>query len=104
MTSKGPGDALLTGEELGDDLGYGPARLHDEKETRDFARFLETLDVPRLRERVNYRDMLRLGIYSMPTGRGSTPNTKRSYGWKSHPTSCNLEITSLRWPRSRTAY
>ena len=69
--AKAPGDALLTGEELGDDLGYGPARLHGQNETRDFARFLNTLDVARLQERVNYREMSRLGVYSMPTGPGS---------------------------------
>jgi Domain of unknown function (DUF1877) len=66
-----PGDALLTGEELGDDLAYGPARLHDEKETQDFARFLNALDVARLQERVNYREMLRVGVYSMPMGQYS---------------------------------
>jgi hypothetical protein len=69
--SKAPGDALLTGEELGDDLGYGPARLHDEKETQNFARFLSPLDAARLQERVNYREMSRMGVYSMPMGPGS---------------------------------
>jgi hypothetical protein len=69
--AKAPGDALLTGEELGDDLGYGPARLHDERETQDFARFLNALDVARLQERLNYREMLRVGVYSMPMGPGS---------------------------------
>jgi hypothetical protein len=69
--AKAPGDALLTGEELGDDLGYGPARLHDEKETQDFARFLNALDVARLQERLNYKEMSRLGVYSMPMGPGS---------------------------------
>ncbi|MGA8496213.1 MAG: DUF1877 family protein [Xanthobacteraceae bacterium] len=69
--AKAPGDALLTGEELGDDVGYGPARLHDEKETQDFARFLNVLDVARLQERLNYREMSRVGVYSMPMGPGS---------------------------------
>jgi hypothetical protein len=69
--SKAPGDALLAGEELGDDLGYGPARLHTEEETQGFARFLEPLDVARLHERVNYREMSRIGVYSMPMGPGS---------------------------------
>jgi hypothetical protein len=69
--SKAPGDALLTGEELGDDVGYGPARLHDEKETQDFARFLAGSDVARLQGLVNYREMSRAGIYSMPMGPGS---------------------------------
>jgi hypothetical protein len=69
--SQAPGDALLTGEDLGEDLGYGPARLHDEKETRDFARFLATLDVMQLQERVNYQAMSGIGVYSMPRGPGS---------------------------------
>jgi hypothetical protein len=69
--AKAPGDALLTGEELGDDVGYGPARLHDEKETQDFARFLNALDVARLQERLNYKEMSRVGVYSMPMGPGS---------------------------------
>jgi hypothetical protein len=46
--SNAPGDALLTGEDLGEDVGYGPARLHDQRGTRDFGRFLETLDLARL--------------------------------------------------------
>ncbi len=66
-----PGDALLTGEGLGEDFGYGPARLHSKKETLDFASFLQTLDLIRLQERVNYREMLRIGIYAMPMGPGS---------------------------------
>jgi hypothetical protein len=69
--SNAPGDALLTGEDLGDDVGYGPARLHDETETRDFARFLDTLDVERLQARVNYREMSRIRVYSMQMGAGS---------------------------------
>jgi Domain of unknown function (DUF1877) len=39
--SAAPGNALLAGARLGEDLGFGPPRLHDERETRDFARFLE---------------------------------------------------------------
>jgi Domain of unknown function (DUF1877) len=66
--AQAPGDALLTGEELGDDVGYGPPRLHDENETRDFARFLSALDVARLQERLNYREMLGARVYSMPMG------------------------------------
>ena len=61
----------MTGEELGGDLGYGPARLHDEKDTQDFAHFLDTLDVARLQERVDYREMSRVGAYAVPRGPGS---------------------------------
>jgi Domain of unknown function (DUF1877) len=66
-----PGDALLTGEGLGEDVGYGPPRLHNEKETLDFARFLATVDLARIQEHVNYREMSRIGVYAMPMGPGS---------------------------------
>jgi Domain of unknown function (DUF1877) len=69
--SNAPGNALLTGESIGDDVGYGPARLHDETATREFARFLETVDVARLQARVNLREMTRLRVYAMPMGPGS---------------------------------
>jgi hypothetical protein len=69
--SSAPGDALLTGESLGEDAGYGPARLHDEIKTREFGQFLETLDLAELQARVNLREMRRLGVYSMPLGPGS---------------------------------
>jgi hypothetical protein len=69
--SNAPGNALLTGESIGDDVGYGPARLHDETATREFGRFLETVDVARLQARVNLREMTRLRVYAMPMGPGS---------------------------------
>jgi Domain of unknown function (DUF1877) len=66
--SNAPGDALLTGEDLGEDVGYGPARLHDETKTREFGHFLATLDLAQLQARVNFQKMARLGVYSMPMG------------------------------------
>ncbi len=69
-TADAPGDTLLTGEELGEDVGYGPARLHSVEETQEFARFLDALDVPRLQRRLNYQDMLDMGVYAMPMGPG----------------------------------
>lgn|SRR5262245_11808383 len=66
-----PGDLLLTGEEIGEDLGYGPARLHDEARTREFSRFLEGQDLARLQARVDIRQMTHLGIYAMPGGPGT---------------------------------
>lgn len=63
-----PGGALLGGEELGEDIGYGPVRLHDEKATAEFARFLETLDLMSLQERMNLGEMARIGIYGVPMG------------------------------------
>lgn len=48
-----PGDFLLTGEELGEDLGYGPARLHTEMAARDFRHFLDRQEVERLQGRID---------------------------------------------------
>jgi hypothetical protein len=70
-TLSAPGDLLLTGEEVGDDLGYGPARLHGPVETRNLSRFLETQDLAGLQARVNLREMDQLGVYAMPFGSGS---------------------------------
>jgi Domain of unknown function (DUF1877) len=70
--SGAPGDALVTGEDWGEDLaGYGPARLHDEAATRDFGRFLATLELERLQARMNYQEMMRVGVYGMPMGPGT---------------------------------
>jgi len=66
-----PGNALLTGEEIGGDVGYGPCRLHDVAATAVFAEFLTSLDVARLQARVNYRAMSQMQVYAMPRGRGS---------------------------------
>jgi hypothetical protein len=71
LPAQSPGDALLTGQDLGDDVGYGPARLQNEKVTQDFARFLQTLDEAVLQEAVNYREMSRAGVYATPGGPGS---------------------------------
>jgi Domain of unknown function (DUF1877) len=66
-----PGDLLLTGEDLGEDLGYGPARLHSEIATRAFSQFLDTQEVERLQARIDLTEMRRLGVYAMPMGGGS---------------------------------
>jgi hypothetical protein len=66
-----PGDLLLTGEDVGQDVGYGPARLHTPAETRAFSQFLETQDPARLMTRVNPASMRQLGVYAIPMGRGS---------------------------------
>lgn len=63
-----PGDALLTGKSLGEDAGYGPARLHDVKATAEFAHFLETQNVAMLQSRVNLKRMRAEQIYAMPMG------------------------------------
>jgi hypothetical protein len=66
-----PGDLLLTGQDLGEDVGYGPARLHDPMETRSFGQFLETQDLSSLQRRVNFKEMTQLHLYGVPFGRGS---------------------------------
>jgi hypothetical protein len=72
-----PGDALMSGEPVGDDVGYGPARLIDEAATVAFARFLDTQDVRRLQQRVSYSEMTRLQIYAMPMGGGTEAEFER---------------------------
>lgn len=57
-----PGDLLLSGEELGEDVGYGPARLHDERKASEFSQFLEGQDVARLRARTDFDAMNRAGV------------------------------------------
>jgi hypothetical protein len=60
-----PGDMLLTGEEIGEDLGgYGPARLHGPAPTRDFGRFLDMQELESLQARVDRAEMQRLGVYA----------------------------------------
>jgi Domain of unknown function (DUF1877) len=61
-TGHAPGDLLLSGEELGEDAGYGPARLHDERKTSEFSRFLEGQDLARLRARTDFDAMIRAGV------------------------------------------
>ena len=58
-----PADALLGGRELGDDMGYGPSRLHEPAATAAFARFLEPLTVDEVKRRIDLRRMNSLGIY-----------------------------------------
>lgn len=66
------GDALMTGEDLGEDTtGYGPPRLHDPESVRLFADFLQTLNSETLQSRAEYRKMSALGVYSMPMGPGA---------------------------------
>jgi Domain of unknown function (DUF1877) len=71
-TGHAPGDLLLSGEELGDDVGYGPARLHDERKASEFGQFLEGQDLARLRARVDFDEMDRVGVlYGLKQGLGS---------------------------------
>jgi hypothetical protein len=61
-----PGGALFLGEPLGDDVGYGPARVQTPGECRAFADFLASTDLAQLQGRLNYREMDRLGVYGLP--------------------------------------
>ena len=61
-TGQAPGDVLLSGEELGEDVGYGPARLHEESKTSAFSRFLDGQDSARLRARTDFDAMNRAGV------------------------------------------
>jgi hypothetical protein len=58
-----PANALLGGRELGDDMGYGPPRLHEPAATAAFARFLAPLTVEELQGRVDLERMSELEIY-----------------------------------------
>jgi hypothetical protein len=58
-----PANALLGGRELGEDMGYGPARLHEPAATAAFARFLAPLTAAELQRRIDIRRMSALGIY-----------------------------------------
>jgi len=60
--------ALMSGEELGEDLGYGPPRLHDAAATAAFAAFLKQLTSEKLEARLNLEEMQRAGVYAIPMG------------------------------------
>ena len=66
--AKSPADALMSGEELGEDLGYGPPRLHDAQATRGIGEFLGTLTPQELQARINLPAMQRAGVYASPMG------------------------------------
>lgn len=59
-----PANLLLKGgRAVGEDAGYGPARIVDPKATAAFNAFLERLDVERLKEKLDLQEMARLEIY-----------------------------------------
>ena len=53
---RAPGNALLAGDELGEDVGYG---------------FIDAVELDQLGERVNYAQMSAMGIYGLPGGGGT---------------------------------
>ncbi len=62
-----PGDALLSGIPLGEDLGYGPARLHPPNETRSFCDFLAHLRVELVISRLDFEALAQADIYPVST-------------------------------------
>lgn len=63
-----PADALLGGRELGEDMGYGPVRLHEPAATAAFARFLAPLTVEELQGRIDLPRMSELEVYCCEHG------------------------------------
>jgi len=59
-----PGDLLLTGEAV--DIAGGFARLHGEARTRAFGQFLAGLDLVRLKERIDLKELIRIGVHEAP--------------------------------------
>lgn len=60
----GAGGAILGGHELGDDLGYGPARLLTPTEVAEIAKELATLGAQRMLARFDLRAMAAADVYS----------------------------------------
>lgn len=61
-----PAAALLTGgREVGEDLGYGPARALSAKETQAFAQFLASQSETALAKKMNVSQMQSMEIYSV---------------------------------------
>jgi hypothetical protein len=54
---------LIGGKEVGEDLGYGPARVIDPATTQSFARFLDGLSPGKLKSRLDMQKMSQLEIY-----------------------------------------
>jgi hypothetical protein len=75
-SANAPGDLLLTGKTLGEDVGYGPARLHEPAAAHAFGAFLQALDEARLHGRINLAEMNRLQVYHAPRpgGAGAAPD------------------------------
>jgi hypothetical protein len=65
-----PGSMLLEGDEVGEDIGYGPPRLLDPQSTKTFADFLAQQTVEELQARANYAAMKTASIYGLPMGGG----------------------------------
>lgn len=58
-----PGDAVLGGRPIGEDLGYGPLRIHSAKAVARTSRALSTVDLAKLRTQVTVSDLTAARIY-----------------------------------------
>jgi hypothetical protein len=61
-----PAKALIFGEAMGEDVGYGPARLRTAAETEQFARFLQSVELDHLLSRMSYAEIAKHEIYRLP--------------------------------------
>lgn len=61
-----PGNIILGGQEFGEDIGYGPPRLHDAGMVKAFDAFLSALPADRVVERADGERMIAIGIYGIP--------------------------------------
>jgi hypothetical protein len=70
-----PAGALLSGgREVGEDLGYGPARALSAKETQAFAQFLSAQSETALAKKLNVPKMQSMEIYSVDEDSGEDLN------------------------------
>lgn len=60
---EGPGAAILGGDEIGEDNGYGPARLLTPEAVRSIAAGLETVEIETLRARYDPDSLAAADIY-----------------------------------------
>ena len=61
-----PGGALLGGDKIGNDLGYGPARVLGPEQVAEFAEFLAAQDLRQLLQRFDMRKMRSAKVYGAP--------------------------------------
>lgn len=61
-----PADALMSGEEIGDDAGYGPPRVHAPEAARAYADFLAAQNFPALLAHATPQAMNDARIYGAP--------------------------------------
>jgi hypothetical protein len=61
-----PAGALLGGDKIGNDLGYGPARLLAPEQVAEFAEYLAGQDLRQLLQRFDMRKMRSAKVYGAP--------------------------------------